>query len=72
MAAGLTAPQRCDNAGLEGYGRAVVATAVRMVIALLLAGVHAVRERGIQLGLESIRVADEAAAAHEHNRETWR
>ena len=65
---GIATPQPSDQVGVEAQRRAVVPVGMRMAVALLLAGVHAVGHRRIQQRLASTGAAHEAAAAHEDQR----
>jgi Polyketide cyclase / dehydrase and lipid transport len=64
----LPTPQRGQEIRIESERRAVIAVVVRMVIALLLARVHAVDERGVEQSLNAIHTAQEASTADEHDR----
>ena len=64
----IAAPQRRQQRIVERERRAHVAAVVRVVVALLLLRVHAVRERRVQDGLGPVDAAHEAAAAHEDDR----
>lgn len=47
---------------------AVVAVVMRVVVALLLAGIHAVGDGRVEQSLEAFDAANEAPAANEHDR----
>jgi hypothetical protein len=51
---GITAPERRERAGLERDGGAVVAVVVRVVVALLLAGIDAVGARRVEQVLDAV------------------
>lgn len=63
----VCSPPHSDEVGLEAQRGAVIAMVVRMVIALLFTGVHAVGEGRVQQSLYSLGAAHETSAANEHN-----
>jgi hypothetical protein len=64
----ITNPEGGQQARPEPDGGAVVAVVVWVVVALVLARVDAVGARRVEQLLDAVDGADEAAAAHEHDR----
>jgi hypothetical protein len=61
----LATQQRSDEGRVEAERGAVVTVAVRVVAALLLAGIDAVGDRRVEQRFDAVGATPEPAAAHE-------